>query len=701
MGTESLLGYVAAAVSVLVAAFVLWQDRRQRAYWALAAILLVLALREVLGVQAVEAIADDDVLRWHQYRFFAEAFLPGFGLLFALTFARANESWFVKRWWWVLLTAFVLPIGIAGFFRYSLVQRADYSTPNWFVPLGNGGIWLQTVILLGAVVVLTNLEGTLRASSSTFRWQIKLVVIGVGVIFGVQIFLSSQILLYQLVWPDILPFGSAALLLGSVFIGFSLARRTLRSFDVYPSERFVYNSLTLLFVGIYLLAVVFLMRTFRNAWVVAFFVLIAMVGLFLVLLSSELRERARRFINRHLQRPTHDYRGLWDDFTRRTSSVVDVEPLCTEIAKIAAETFGCSAATIWLTPAGDDRLSLGGSSAISADQAFTMLKEHAEGRGWREVLETGRENVLDLASDRLPDSARELVRAVNARYAVALSGSDGETIGYLTVNDRITGQAYTTEDFALLETLADQAAAAISNRQLTRDLQRAKQMETFQALSTFFIHDLKNLASRLSLVLQNLPAHYDKPAFREDLLSAMEKSVRKIDTMTSRLSSLSKGLELQRVETDLNAFVKETLDGLNGALRATLSSDLQEIPTVSFDPEQIQKVVTNLVLNANEAVGDKGNEGEVLVRTSRESGWVLLSVADNGCGMSPEFVAKSLFRPFQTTKKQGLGIGLFHTKTIVEAHGGRIEVESAEGEGTTFRVFLPSGRELRPNRRGK
>jgi signal transduction histidine kinase len=57
--------------------------------------------------------------------------------------------------------------------------------------------------------------------------------------------------------------------------------------------------------------------------------------------------------------------------------------------------------------------------------------------------------------------------------------------------------------------------------------------------------------------------------------------------------------------------------------------------------------------------------------------------------MSKEFMEHSLFKPFKTTKKQGMGIGLFHSKRIVEAHGGRIEVESQEGKGSTFRVYLP------------
>jgi signal transduction histidine kinase len=107
-----------------------------------------------------------------------------------------------------------------------------------------------------------------------------------------------------------------------------------------------------------------------------------------------------------------------------------------------------------------------------------------------------------------------------------------------------------------------------------------------------------------------------------------------------------------------------------------------------MDPEQMQKVVLNLVLNANDAVAEGGR---IRVATGRADRWVYLSVTDDGCGMSPEFMARSLFKPFRTTKGRGLGIGLFHSKTIVEAHHGRIEVESQEGKGTTFRVLLPGG----------
>jgi signal transduction histidine kinase len=106
-----------------------------------------------------------------------------------------------------------------------------------------------------------------------------------------------------------------------------------------------------------------------------------------------------------------------------------------------------------------------------------------------------------------------------------------------------------------------------------------------------------------------------------------------------------------------------------------------------MDPEQMKKVLVNLILNSNEAVGE---DGEIVVATEEQDGWVRLSVNDNGCGMSKEFISHFLFRPFQSTKNRGLGIGLFLSKKIVEAQRGRIEVESEEGKGSSFRILLPT-----------
>ena len=85
-----------------------------------------------------------------------------------------------------------------------------------------------------------------------------------------------------------------------------------------------------------------------------------------------------------------------------------------------------------------------------------------------------------------------------------------------------------------------------------------------------------------------------------------------------------------------------------------------------------------------------GLGGRIQVRTDHHGGRIALSVTDNGCGMSPEFLRDSLFRPFQSTKSKGLGIGMFQSRMVVEAHGGSIEVESESGKGTTVRVSFPA-----------
>jgi signal transduction histidine kinase len=160
--------------------------------------------------------------------------------------------------------------------------------------------------------------------------------------------------------------------------------------------------------------------------------------------------------------------------------------------------------------------------------------------------------------------------------------------------------------------------------------------------------------------------------------------------MSSRLSLLSQKLELTFKETDLNELVKETVSDLKEYVKAPVSKDLENIPSLLIDREHIHKVVENLLMNAYDALGQ---DGQITIVTRCKDTWAEIAIQDNGCGMSKKFIETSLYRPFQTTKKQGMGIGLYHCKTIVEAHSGRIEVESEEGKGTTFRVLLPFARQ--------
>jgi len=238
----------------------------------------------------------------------------------------------------------------------------------------------------------------------------------------------------------------------------------------------------------------------------------------------------------------------------------------------------------------------------------------------------------------------------------------------------------------LLKCVGDQTASGLLNIQLSQRLLHAKELEAFQAMSSFFVHDLKNTASTLTMMLRNLPKHFEKPEFREDALRAVSASANHIQELIKRLSVLRGRLELKRLPVRLDEIVLKCLADLPHRDQVKIETVFDKLAPALLDPEQIEKVVFNLMLNAIESIE---HNGLVRVETRQENGQVLLSVADNGCGMTSDFIQNSLYKPFHSTKKNGLGIGMFQCQTIIAAHGGRIQVESQPGSGTVFRVLLP------------
>ena len=180
------------------------------------------------------------------------------------------------------------------------------------------------------------------------------------------------------------------------------------------------------------------------------------------------------------------------------------------------------------------------------------------------------------------------------------------------------------------------------------------------------------------------------PEFQREAFRAVAESVRQMQELIGKLASLPRQLEVDAGPSRINKLVEEVVARGRAAAgaRVDICTDLDSsVDTVLAGEDAIRTVVSNLLLNAVEAVGEGGR---IDVRTTREQPWVTLAVADTGHGMSEEFVRDSLFVPLRTTKPKGLGIGLYQVKSIVEALGGRIRVESRPGQGTTFWVDLPA-----------
>jgi len=695
---NSALAYAAAAFSTVLALTVIFRKQLSVASWCFSIGMLTFALESVFGEMWHDALLPEDAAFWETLTLVTKSVLPGIWLCFSVTYSRGNPREFLARSRLLLLAAFLLPVGVALVFQEQLAPILPYnqSGGSWWVSFHGAAKTLNGLLLIATVFILTNLERTLRSAVGTMQWRIKFVVLGVGVVFGARVYTQSEALLFSGNTLALINVETGALLIGCALITLGYIRSGFREIDVYPSRAVLHTSVTVLLVGAYLFVVGVLAQIVaRTSWVgnfqlQAFVVLLGIVILAVLLLSNRVRQNIRLFVSRHFKRPQHDFRQIWTRFTQCMSMVLDQSSLCVAATKLISETFNVLSVTMWLFDEQQQRLLFAASTLQSEGDASDATPDLAGSNLNRANLgKLSQPFDLEKAKGDWAEALRQMsltqFRKGGNRICVPLAAGD-RCIGLAILADRVGGIHYTVEELDLLKCIGDQVAVSLLNLRLTGEIMRGKELEAFQAISAFFVHDLKNAASTLSLMLQNLPVHFDDPAFRHDALRGIGETVNRINQLIERVGVLRHTLELNPVEVDFNVLVAEALESLNDIAGVEVVKELHPLPNLRADREQLQSVVTNLLLNARDAVGSKG---QVTVRTDHFDGWATLLVGDNGCGMSQGFLKDSLFRPFQTTKKKGLGIGMFQSKMIVEAHRGNIQVKSELGVGTTFRIMLP------------
>jgi putative PEP-CTERM system histidine kinase len=686
----------AAAVFSLITAFVSLLPRRSSpARWCFFAGMAVLGFESLFAGLSLRAAQLSEVFHWLTPVLIVQSLVPGIWLVFSLTWSRPAPNYreSLTRLRIPMAIVALLPVVLLLGFRQQFPNAAGKEVLLRFGAMTNVS---NLILLVACLWILMNLEQTFRSAVGTVRWRIKFVIIGLAVIFGARVYVLAQELLYSaydLRWSSI---ESGALLIGCVCLAVSSRRTGFVEIDVYPSRAVLRTSLTALIAGGYLFTVGVLAniaRRFGSAesfQAVSFVVLLGAAGLAVLLFSDRLRQRIHGFVGRHFARAQHDSVQIWTDFSRRLASVRDQAGLCAVSTRLISETFEVLSVSIWLQDEHREQLIVGASTAPRAGE-FTAGTAPAIASGAVGAALRLRSSPFDLEAVNEPWA--EELRRLNSkafpnggnRWCVPLRSGE-QCLGALVLADRVNGVVYTGEQLQLLRCIADQVTSLLLNLRLANELARSREMEAFRTMSAFFVHDLKNAAASLNLMLKNLPVHFDDPAFREDALRGIGNTARRIDEMIGRLTALRERPDFKPVETDLNQIVSQALDNLDGMPHVELTRELQPLPRVLVDREQIQSVVTNLLLNARDALGPGGR---IRVSTRDLGDNIVLSVADNGCGMSAAFLKDSLFRPFQSTKKNGLGIGMFQSRMIVETHRGTIRVESETGKGSTFQVSLP------------
>lgn len=690
--------WLSALVTLLFAGGALLRRKHKMAHYAAGLGSLALAVESLCTAMTASA-PPLQMVRLQELRLVCGSLVPGAWLWFSLAYARGNAVEFLRRWGWTLAAVFICPLLALAIFGRELISGMGRGglTDSWVFGVGAGGFIHAIIVLAADILVIMNLERTYRAAVGTVRWRVKFMLMGVGLLFAVRIFVASETIIFRsmdLALEQLIS-GSAIILV--LFGVRSYLRSDQAEVQVYPSRSVLQGSFTIVFAGVYLMVVGGLTRLLASlggnklyGWE-AIVVLLALALLVTLLQSDRLRVRLERFLSRHFERPLYDYRTVWRRYIEITAAQTDRAETYRALVKLTADVFQCLSVALWLVDESKQRATLAASTFLSESKARELMLSpeqaavvFAHFHRWPEPadIEHSGEEYAFLLRQMHPSEFPTREHRAAAPLMVR-----GELVGMLVLGDRIGGIALATQDFDMLRCVSEHATASLLNLNLTETVLQAKQLEAFQTMAAFFVHDLKNAASTLSLTLKNLPVHFEDISFREDALRGLAKSAGHINNLVGRLSSLRQQLNIQPARHDLNQVLTSALASLEVEPEFEVVKHFAPQCEAWIDREQIAKVATNLVLNAKEAMGGKGR---IEVSTLREGGWVTLVVEDHGCGMSPEYIERSLFRPFQTTKKYGLGIGVFQSKMIVELHGGRIAVASVPGVGTTFRVYLPA-----------
>jgi putative PEP-CTERM system histidine kinase len=578
--------------------------------------------------------------------------------------------------------------GAIGIVSPDAFRVSDISGPFYAIQLNwpsRYSVVLQALMTAG---LLAGLESCLRTSTGTLRWRIKYLVLGLGAIFLARFFFLSQALLFQVLLAGYLTAGAATLLAGNLVVAASLVRDRLFGGDLPLSRHVLYRSALILTLGIYLFAVGglgWLLNTLgipEDIFWGSILIFVSAIALASVLLSENVRWRIKRFVALNFYRSKYDYREQWIAFTKRLGSLISLQELGPQLVGAVTDAIGAARGVLYLANERDGRYQLLG--AVEMDRAPQFLE--ADAPLITALRAERRPVVIENGSAAGSTSLLGPLASLLGDGAVAVPiGWQGGLIGVMVVGPERTGSAYTLEDLEFLSTVSEQAAGAIATARLSEALAQTRAFETFHRLTSFVIHDLKNSISALSMLSQNALEHFDDPEFQRDALRTLSRTVERMKALLVKLSAAPTGTPLNLEPVDIADLALEATRLLGGS-RVGLIKELARVRTVPGDPEALLKVFQNLVTNAIEAMG---GEGSITVKTYEDGGWVVCAISDTGCGMSQEFLQKSLFTPFRTTKKGGWGIGLYQAKGIVEAHDGNIDASSKEGAGTTFFVRLP------------
>jgi putative PEP-CTERM system histidine kinase len=575
---------------------------------------------------------------------------------------------------------------------FAVVALAIYALTQVQLRTGVEGGLLIAVHLLAAITGIVLVEQLYRNMPSEQRWAIKYLCLGLVGSYVYNFYMYSDALLYQRIDPVLWQTRGFVEALLVPLIALSVSKDPLWSPEIFISRRVVFHTTTLLASAVYLLFMGFAgyyVQEFGGSWgpvVQAFFLFFTILVLVLFLASRRIRARIKVLVNKHFYPYKYDYREEWLRFIR-TISFGD-EHLYRKSIKSIAQIIESPGGMLWL------RQENGFFECVDAWKMPLLKVREPTASSMVRFLE---DNEFVISIDEFNNEPEvynrlgylELPHWVNeiSPWLIVPLIHINRLIGFIILDhSTVQKRHFNWEDSDLLKTAARQVASYLEQLEASVALAEARQFESFNKISTYIVHDMKNLVAQLSLIMSNAEKHKHNPLFMEDVIRTLGNTVHKMNKMLNVVTSKTGSGRASNV--DVIPLLQELIrlrEKANSKPLPVLSCESLSC-SVKADKDQLLAIFGHLVQNAQDATPD---DGEISIVQSIKDEQLVIKFRDTGHGMDEDFIKNQLFRPFKSTKGKGMGIGVYETKEIIHALGGSIDVESSPGKGSCFTIKLP------------
>lgn len=233
-------------------------------------------------------------------------------------------------------------------------------------------------------------------------------------------------------------------------------------------------------------------------------------------------------------------------------------------------------------------------------------------------------------------------------------------------------------------------------RTLEERLREAEHLSGLGQFSRNMAHEIRNPLNFINLSIDHIaekykPADVEKQEKFNNLLTGVKHEIQRLNNLVNDFLDYSRPLKLNRKRVRIDKLIEDVNDlvwAKAEAEKINIVKKYSVTPELDVDPDLFKSCMLNIVSNAFHAMGEPRDGGILIIKTEISESEFILSITDNGEGVSPENLSR-IFEPFFSTRQNGLGIGLPMTKRVMEEHGGRVEFNSIEGKGSVVKLILP------------